>query len=130
MTMMSQRDLTVRPRRQKSEQLVAPIQEEADDFEAEPERSEEAVVDNGDEHKQWQEIQNRVEDLNVRVARQFEDANDNTGWSPPMIRPPPQPTKNEWLQHQLTHTPYAPWCKHCSSARAVRNNHQKCIKES
>ena len=41
-----------------------------------------------------------------------------------MVRSPQQPTKEEWLQHQLIHTPYAPWCKHCISARAVRAHHQ------
>ena len=66
-----------------------------------------------------------MEDLNVRVARHFGDAHDGDQWKFPMVESPPQPTKEEWLQHQLSHTPYAAWCKHCIAARAVRANHQR-----
>ena len=65
-----------------------------------------------------------MDDLNVRVARHFEDANEDGKWKPPMVKSPLQPSREEWLQHQLTHTPYMPWCKHCIAARAVRANHQ------
>ena len=36
---------------------------------------------------------------------------------------PKLPTKEEVERHQATHTPYAPWCKHCVTARAVRRRH-------
>ena len=116
------------------------MQDKTGDLDAEPSEERQGVV--GDEDNQekdmvkaeevididnqpaWEKMHEQVEDLNVRVARHFEDANDNTGWHPPMINPPQQPTRQEWLRHQLTHTPYAKWCKHCNSARAVRQHHQ------
>ena len=36
----------------------------------------------------WEKMYDQVGDLNVRVTRHFEDANDNNGWQPPMINPP------------------------------------------
>lgn len=83
-----------------------------------------------DEQKEWQDVHDTVEDLNVRLARHFEDRNDNNAWDPPMIKSPPQPTKEEWMRHQLTHTPYASWCRHCISARAIRSNHQRADKRA
>ena len=116
------------------------MQDTTGDLEAEPEEDKQEVVDDEIVHKGdgmngeqvvnidtrpvWEKMYDQVEDLNVRVARHFEDANDNTGWQPPMVNPPQQPTRQEWLRHQLTHTPYAKWCKHCNSARAVRQHHQ------
>ena len=95
---------------------MAPIQEEIGDLEAK-EEDEEGAVDDGDEVTQeeqdpvdidrkpvWEELQNKMEDLAVRVARHFEDGNDNRNWQPPMVAQPLQPTKDEWLRHQLTHT--------------------------
>ena len=41
----------------------------------------------------WEKTQEQVEDLNVRVARYFEDANDSDKWRPPMVASPLQPTK-------------------------------------
>lgn len=70
-------------------------------------------------------MKDKVEDLSIRVARHFEDKSDETGWKPPMIKTPPQPTHDEWLRHQLTHTSFAPWCKHCNAGRAVRTSHQR-----
>ena len=58
------------------------------------------------------------------MTRHFEDQNDNTGWQPPMVKTPPQPTHEELFRHQLIHTPYAPWCRHCNAASVVRNHHQ------
>lgn len=108
MTIKSQRALSVRPRRNAPDDLVAPIQKSIGDLEAEAITEAEAVgkeEDNSEnEEQQWQEVQDKVEDLNVRVARHFEDANDAEAWKPPMVKTPLQPTKEEWLRHQLTHT--------------------------
>ena len=108
MTKQSQRAISARPRRNTPEDLVAPIQTNIGDLEAKSEVETEAVgkqeeENRGEEH-QWQEVQNKVEDLNVRMARYFEDANDAEAWKPPMIKTPLQPTKEEWMRHQLTHT--------------------------
>ena len=70
-------------------------------------------------------LQRKVEELNERVARYFEDENDNQGDKPPVIKSPQQPTVEEWEKHQTTHTPYAPWCQHCNAARDVRRDHQR-----
>ena len=126
MTKMCQREIIVRPH--EDEELVVPIQEEAGDLEngqetEEKVAAEEKVVDI-DMRPVWEKMQDKVEDLATKVTRHFEDNNDRTGWQPPMVKTPAQPTREEWFRHQLIHTPYAPWCRHCCAARAVRNNHQ------
>ena len=132
MTKKCQMEVIVRHNETKPEGLVAPIQEESGDQEAETEQQavvkEEQEIPSGQES--WQEIQDKVEDLNVRVAQHFEDKNDQNGWAPPMIKTPPQPTREERLRHQTTHTPYASWCRHCNAARAVRCNHQRADKRA
>ena len=149
MTTKSQRAISVRPSRNAPEKMMAPIQKNAGDLEAMSGDEEDAMGEQGkiventnnwqempdnhggdqtvhtDGRPVWEKVQEEVEDLNVRVARHFEGPNDKTDWTPPMVKTPLQPTKAEWLRHQLTHTPYAPWCKHCIAARAVRDNHQR-----
>ena len=119
----------------KPEHLMAPIHEEAGDLTAEAEETEDVVAEEVkevdiDKRPVWEKMQDEMEDLTVRVARHFEDTNDQTGWHPPMIRSPLQPTKEEWLRHQLTHTPFAAWCKHCNAGRAVRTSHQRVDKRA
>lgn len=77
-----------------------------------------------------EKMRGEVEDLIVRVARHFEDLNDKNDWAPSMVKTQLQATKEEWPGHQLTHTPYASWCKHCNAARAVRNKHQRASKRA
>ena len=107
------REITVRPARGIPEKLIAPMQNKIGDLEANPKEEEWDVV--GDEEVQdktkveeaetigidtrpvWEKMHDQVEDLNVRVARHFEDANDHIGWQPPMVNTPLQPTKQEWL---------------------------------
>ena len=73
MTTKSQRAISVRPKRNAPEELMAPIQKNIGDLEAESVTGTEAVgkeeEQNEDEKQQWQEVQDKVEDLNVRVAR-------------------------------------------------------------
>ena len=126
-TGMRQRANTVSPTTMKQEEFIAPVHEEAGEPEKKDEKQKE-IVETGDledteKQSDWERVQEQVDDFNVRVTRHFEDNNDNTGWQPPMVKTPAQPTREEWLRHQLTHTPYAPWCRHCCAARAVRNNH-------
>ena len=122
------RAITVRPNQMNDKELIAPIDEEVGEPENHGKENENVVETDGIEKEKnradWEQLQDQMEDLNVRVARHFEDANDENKWQPPMIESPPQPTKEEWLQHQLIHTPYAAWCRHCIAARAVRANHQ------
>ena len=73
----------------------------------------------------WEELQDKAEKLEEKVARYFEDKNDEDGNKPPVVKAPQQPTAEEWERHQVTHTPYAPWCHHCNAARDVRRHHQR-----
>ena len=77
------------------------------------------------EQEEESDIQHQIEDLQKRVARHFQDQNDEAGQSPPLVKAPPKPTAEEWEKHQATHTPYAPWCQHCNAARAVRREHAR-----
>ena len=121
MTTPSQRDPTVRPKRAHHNDYIAPMQEEAGGINEEPNKEDsvvgeqEATIDtdtrptwekleaesDSKEQHEWQDVQEKVEDLNVRLARHFEDTNDNSGWNPPMVKSPQQPTKEEWMRHHL-----------------------------
>ena len=144
MTSKSQSDPIVRPNRAHQQEYLAPIHEEVGDLEEEPKVEDEVAVDGGDvdtdarpvrekknnksessEQQEWQDVREKVEDLNVRFARHFEDSIDNNKWGPPMVTSPPHLTKEELMRHQFVHAPYASWCRHCSSARAVRNKHHR-----
>ena len=74
----------------KPEHLVAPIHEKAGDLTAEAEETEDVVAEevkevDTDKRPVWEKMQDEMEDLTVRVARHFEDTNDQTGWQPPMV---------------------------------------------
>ena len=75
---------------------------------------EDKVIDT-DTRPVWEKLHDKIKDLTVKVARHFEDQNDQTAWKVPMVKAPPQPTNDEWDRHQFTHTPFAPWCKHCNA---------------
>ena len=126
MTSRCQREIIVRPQEEK--ELIVPFQEEVGDLKDKKDIDEEGAAEeklvDTDTRPVWEKMEDKVEDLATRVIRHFEDQNDNTGWQPPMVKPPPQPTHEEWFRHQLIHTPYAPWCRHCNAARVVRNHHQ------
>ena len=71
----------------------------------------------------WEKMQEKIKRLSEKVAIHFEDRNENESRKQPIVKAPLQPTKEEIEQHQTTHIPYAPWCKHCVAARAVRRQH-------
>ena len=70
-------------------------------------------------------MQENVEELHRRLARHFEDGNEEAGDKPPIVKFPKQPTVEEWEKHKTTHTPYESWCPHCNAARAVRREHTR-----
>ena len=37
---------------------------------------------------------------------------------------PPSPTAAEWIEHQITHMPYKPWCPICVKNAATNNPHR------
>ena len=127
MTKTDQRALIVRPKSYERDNVVVPIRSGDGDLEAKQEEEPEAVMageqEATNELREWQGVVDNVEELNTRVARQFEDANGESGWGPPIVEPPLQPTRDEWFRHRTAHIPYAEWCKHCNVARAVRMNH-------
>ena len=83
------------------------------------------VTSDIDTRPAWDKLQDKAEELTKKVARHLEDQNDAQGENNPFVKPPTQPTAEEWERHQTTHTPYAAWCPHCNAARAVRRNHAR-----
>ena len=73
--------------------------------------------------KELEDIADKYEDLKTKLEQYFDDANCRNPNKVPVVGAPVKPTRNEWLQHQATHTPFAPWCRHCVAARAVRHAH-------
>ena len=57
--------------------------------------------------------------------RKTQDEHERNAKAPPIIKAPTKPTQEEWERHQLTHTPFAPWCQHCMAARNARRNRPK-----
>ena len=57
------------------------------------------------------------------MEQYFDDTNPQIRGKVPVVKAPEKPTKEEWLQHQATHTPFAPWRKHCLVARMIRHKH-------
>ena len=114
-----ERAQSVRPREDKTLQPLHGVDVASDGEETEEAKVNESVVP----EEGWKQISDKVEELAEKVAIHFEDENQNESRKPPIIRAPPQPTKEELERHQTTHTPYAAWCKHCVAARVVRRQH-------
>ena len=115
LTYENQRAIPVRPDNSKQDKQFLPIIEEfgGEDVEEKTE----------DTNEQWREVAEKVEDITKRMAEYLDDDNGKEARQPPMVRTLARPTKEEYERHQLTHTPYASWCKHCAMARVVRTNH-------
>ena len=72
---------------------------------------------------EMEDLADKYEELKAKVEPYFDDNNYQSKPQIPVARAPNKPSKEEWLQHQATHTPYPPRCKHCVAARAVRHAH-------
>ena len=94
------------------------------DVQMQDQDTEKGVIDT-DTRPVWEKVQVKVDELEDKVARYFDDTNGKIGRTPPIIKAPHQPTKIEYEQHQTIHTPYADSCKHCAVARAIRRQHSK-----
>ena len=105
MTSKSQRACTVSPPKGSNQDDLLPLREDqSGDLEAE-DNGAEGGLDNGDLHKgEWSEVEEKVEELQRRVAEHFENENDKERAGPPMVRAPNQPTREQWNRHQTTHT--------------------------
>ena len=77
----------------------------------------------GGDEDQVEKLNSKYSQLKDRVEEYFDDENGRHYKAPPMVKSPTQPSREEFERHQITHTPYASWCKHCLTARAVRSHH-------
>ena len=41
------------------------------------------------------------------------------------VKPPAAPTRDEILEHELTHVPFRAWCKHCRMAMGRADCHRR-----
>ena len=62
-------------------------------------------------------------------ARRYEpeavQEEEEQGRAPRMMRSPPVVSQQAREQHELTHTPFRAWCKHCVRARGRNSQHQR-----
>ena len=118
-----QRESSVRPRETKDDQHLQPLHEgESGGPEAESDNENNEAWEGGNE-EQIEELDNKYQQLKDKVEEYFDDGNGTNYRTPPMVMTPKTPTRREYELHQITHTPFAPWCKHCMVARAVRSKH-------
>ena len=118
-----QRERSVRPRESDAIRVLQPLKE-GEDGDLEIEEEEQQMEEwNGGDKVGMEEMNSRYQQLKDQMEEFFDDDNAKNQKSPPMIRSPTQPTKEEYEKHQTTHAPYVAWCKHCLAARAVRHKH-------
>ena len=77
----------------------------------------------GHDGTELEELAEKYEQLRIQMEQYFDDDNPQTKSKIPVVKAPEKFTKEEWLQHQATHTPFARWCKHCLAARMIRHKH-------
>ena len=116
------REVAVKPSRSDKQDIIAPVNRELDDF---GDGSEEAEIEN-----KWEELADKHEDLERKVHEYLDEENKTGARNPPILKSPPNMTGEEWARHQVTHTPYAPGCRHCAAARAIRRQHPKTRKHN
>ena len=113
-TKQMERADTVRPKHQTTSKSLNPIQagmgRQRDD----------QVEEKANESDPWEEAAKRMEELETRVTEHFEDQNEKGREPPPIIKEPVKPTQEEWERHQVSLTPYQPWCPHCIAGRNAR----------
>ena len=77
----------------------------------------------GHDRDELEEMAEKYEEFKAKVEQYFDDTSGHTKDKAPVVRVLEKPTNEEWLRHQATHTPFAPWCKHCLAARTTRYKH-------
>ena len=79
-------------------------------------------MDEEDEEEWW-----RKESLGPEVTGKEDDPTDSEeGEAPMRVRSKTKVTKEERENHELTHTPFRWWCRHCVRGRG-RNKAHKCM---
>ena len=95
-------------------------------------------VENGQEGENEKE-EAAEKEINDEISHEGEDEEENMkGLSQDGLRPDPQeerrvnkntnvyqPTEEEKRNHERTHCPFKPWCKHCVRGRAYNSQHRK-----
>ena len=95
----------VRPDEQTLHEGVYPIIEESGDAETEEQnktKEEEEI-----HQEQWDVVAEKVDGVTRRVAEYLDDDNAQNVESPPVVKAPTQPTRDEYERHQTTHTVHA-----------------------
>ena len=78
----------------------------------------------GADEQEVEELKKQVEDLEEVLIEQWEyDAAPGNG-DVPTPKTPAKPIEEEWKEHQVTHTPPKPWCRHCLVGRGTRRAHR------
>jgi len=72
----------------------------------------------GGENKEREESEDEGEDDVEDEAEQSE------GRRPKIKRGPKEPTKEDILKHEVTHTPFRSWCPACVKARGKASHHR------
>ena len=73
----------------------------------------------GDENEENKDDKNEnqgIENQNEQEDEEYRNPNHPTA--------PSAPTKEEWIEHQITHVPYKSWCPICVKNAAVNNPHK------
>lgn len=106
---------------------IAPVDNEPGDLDAEAREDdgETAEADN-----KLEELADKYEDPEKSVHEHLKDGTKTGARDPPIVKLPPSMTREEWDRHKVTHTPYAPGCRHRVAARATRRQHPKKRKHS
>lgn len=71
------------------------------------------------------EMVERVDKLLRRIEELEEQVNTDEGRRPIASFVPERPTEEEVKEHNLTHTPPAPWCPYCVKATSMRDKHAR-----
>ena len=80
--------------------------------------------EDGAENK-WEELADKYHQLEKQMKDYLDDEQDMGVREPPIVNAPPKMTKEEWENHQVTHTPYPLSCRRCVAARALRYRHPR-----
>ena len=108
MTNKKERVTTVRLQEDEIHKLLQPVAEGVDgDLEVEDRKHEEKALAGGNEEK-VEELDSKYQQLKTKVEEYFDDQNGEQYRTPPMIKSPQQPTKEEYEKHQTTHTHLMP----------------------
>ena len=118
-----QRASTVRPRDDSNTKLVQPITEGVSGGQEAVNEAEMQDQQEGGEQEEVEKLNEKYQQFKTQMEEMFDDEHGMQYRDPPMVKPPPMPTKEQFERHQTTHTPFAPWCKDCFAARAVRQQH-------